>query len=108
MSKPPWVLRKIISRCLACSAKIRNVRGPFETPERVAKAMQYLTQGYHMNAIDIINSAKFHENVSEMVIVKDIGCIACANIIYCLLLAKHILPIFQTVGSPVSTNWRVW
>lgn len=43
-----------------------------KTPERIAKAMQYLTQGYQMNAIDIINSAKFHENVSEMVIVKDI------------------------------------
>jgi GTP cyclohydrolase IA len=43
-----------------------------KTPERMAKAMQYLTQGYQMNAIDIINSAKFHESVSEMVIVKDI------------------------------------
>ncbi|QEC69984.1 GTP cyclohydrolase I FolE [Panacibacter ginsenosidivorans] len=43
-----------------------------KTPERIAKAMQYLTQGYQMNAIDIINSAKFHETVSEMVIVKDI------------------------------------
>lgn len=43
-----------------------------KTPERMAKAMQYLTQGYQMNAVDIINSAKFHESVSEMVIVKDI------------------------------------
>ena len=43
-----------------------------KTPERIAKAMQYLTQGYQMNAVDIINSAKFHESVSEMVIVKDI------------------------------------
>jgi GTP cyclohydrolase I len=43
-----------------------------KTPERVAKAMQYLTQGYHMDANAILNSAKFHEEVSEMIIVKDI------------------------------------
>ena len=43
-----------------------------KTPERVAKAMQYLTQGYQMDAADILNSAKFKEPYSEMVIVKDI------------------------------------
>ncbi|MFN8252352.1 MAG: GTP cyclohydrolase I FolE [Ferruginibacter sp.] len=43
-----------------------------KTPERVAKAMQFLTQGYHMNANAILESAKFHEDVSEMIIVKDI------------------------------------
>lgn len=43
-----------------------------KTPERVAKAMQYLTQGYQMDAADILNSAKFKEDYSEMVIVKDI------------------------------------
>ncbi len=43
-----------------------------KTPERVAKAMQFLTQGYQMDANAILNSAKFHEEVSEMIIVKDI------------------------------------
>jgi GTP cyclohydrolase IA len=43
-----------------------------KTPERLAKAMQFLTQGYQMDANDILNSAKFHEEVSEMIIVKDI------------------------------------
>jgi GTP cyclohydrolase I len=43
-----------------------------KTPERVAKAMQFLTQGYHQNANTILESAKFHEDVSEMIVVKDI------------------------------------
>lgn len=46
--------------------------GLLKTPERLAKAMQYLTQGYHLDAREIINSAKFHEPVSEMIVVKDI------------------------------------
>ena len=46
--------------------------GLLKTPERIAKAMQYLTQGYSLDARTILESAKFHEEVSEMVIVKDI------------------------------------
>jgi GTP cyclohydrolase I len=46
--------------------------GLVKTPERIAKAMQYLTQGYDMDAAQILNSAKFQESYSEMVIVKDI------------------------------------
>ncbi|CAG1021099.1 GTP cyclohydrolase IA [Methylococcales bacterium] len=49
-----------------------NREGLEKTPERVAKAMQYLTQGYQMDARAILESAKFHETYSEMVIVKDI------------------------------------
>jgi GTP cyclohydrolase I len=43
-----------------------------KTPERLAKAMQFLTQGYQQDANAILNSAKFHEEVSEMIVVKDI------------------------------------
>jgi GTP cyclohydrolase IA len=46
--------------------------GLLKTPERVAKAMQYMTQGYQLDAHAILNSAKFHEDVSEMIVVKDI------------------------------------
>ena len=42
------------------------------TPLRVAKAMQTLTQGYAMNPVDVLNSAKFREDYSQMVLVKDI------------------------------------
>jgi GTP cyclohydrolase I len=60
--------------------------GLLKTPERVAKAMQYLTQGYHMDAKAILNSAKFHEQVSEMIIVKDIELYSMCE--------HHMLPFF--------------
>ena len=43
-----------------------------ETPKRVAKALQFLTQGYGTDPADILKSAIYHEDYSEMVIVKDI------------------------------------
>jgi GTP cyclohydrolase I len=46
--------------------------GLLKTPERVAKAMQFLTHGYHLNPEEILLSAKFREEYQQMVIVKDI------------------------------------
>ena len=43
-----------------------------QTPERVAKSMQFLTQGYGIQPEEIITSARFKEDYQEMVIVKDI------------------------------------
>ena len=43
-----------------------------KTPERIAKAMQFITQGYGQDAKAILDSARFHEDISEMIIVKDI------------------------------------
>ena len=57
-----------------------------KTPERLAKAMQYLTQGYELDARTIINSAKFHEPVSEMIVVKDIELYSMCE--------HHMLPFF--------------
>ncbi len=46
--------------------------GLLDTPVRVAKAFQYLTHGYSVDAVEIIRSATFTENYSQMVLVKDI------------------------------------
>ena len=60
--------------------------GLLKTPERVAKALQYITQGYGKDAKAILNSAKFHESYSEMVIVKDIELYSMCE--------HHMLPFF--------------
>ena len=57
-----------------------------KTPERVAKAMQFMTQGYGLDANAILDSAKFHEPMSEMIIVKDIELYS--------LCEHHMLPFF--------------
>lgn len=46
--------------------------GLLKTPLRVAKAMQYMTQGYQQNPEDLLRSALFKEDYRQMVIVKDI------------------------------------
>lgn len=46
--------------------------GLVKTPERVAKALQYLTHGYDLNPHELLRSAMFREDYSQMVVVKDI------------------------------------
>ena len=60
--------------------------GLAKTPERAAKAMQFLTQGYEQDAESILRSAMFREEYSEMVLVKDIELYS--------LCEHHMLPFF--------------
>jgi GTP cyclohydrolase IA len=60
--------------------------GLLKTPERAAKAMQYLTHGYDLNPAEILRSAMFKEDYKQMVIVKDIEVYSMCE--------HHLLPFF--------------
>ncbi|HWZ36022.1 MAG TPA: GTP cyclohydrolase I FolE [Mucilaginibacter sp.] len=60
--------------------------GLLKTPERVAKAMLYLTHGYDLDPKQILNSALFKEEYSQMVVVKDIEVYSMCE--------HHMLPFF--------------
>lgn len=72
--------------CIALLGEDPTREGLLKTPERMAKAMQYLTQGYQADAKAILNGAKFTEAYSEMVIVKDIELYSMCE--------HHMLPFF--------------
>ena len=60
--------------------------GLLDTPTRVAKAMQFLTHGYHVNAEELLSSAMFKEEYQQMVLVKDIELFSMCE--------HHMIPFF--------------
>ena len=79
-------LASIYHRVLELIGEDPNREGLQRTPVRVAKAMNFLTNGYNMNAEEILKSAMFKEEYKQMVIVKDID-------IYSMC-EHHMLPFF--------------
>lgn len=91
------------------SARIRDIlnligenpqrEGLIKTPQRVARAMKFLTSGYHEDPVAILNSAKFNEDYRQMVIVRDIN--------FYSLCEHHMLPFYGRVHVAYIPNGQV-
>ncbi|WP_126247693.1 GTP cyclohydrolase I FolE [Chitinophaga rhizosphaerae] len=79
-------LKEFYRNSIALLGEDPGREGLVKTPERMAKAMQFLTQGYQQDAKEVLNGAKFTEAYSEMVIVKDIELYSMCE--------HHMLPFF--------------
>jgi GTP cyclohydrolase I len=78
------MIAKLIEQLLKELGEDAQREGLAKTPERVEKALRYLTSGYDQSVNDILNDALFVENYDEMVIVKDID--------FASLCEHHLLP----------------
>lgn len=75
-----------IEQIVSLLGENRLREGLQRTPTRVGESMQFLTQGYHQNAEDILRAALFNEDYRQMVVVKDIP--------FYSLCEHHMLPFF--------------
>jgi len=73
--------------------------GLVKTPQRVAKAMRFLTQGYLQDPVEILNNALFEVDYDEMVVVRDID--------FYSLCEHHMLPFFGRAHVAYIPNGKV-
>lgn len=92
-------LTEVYKKVLADLGEDPNREGLLKTPERVAKSVQFLTQGYKQDPDEILRSALFHEDYSEMVIVKDIEVYSQCE--------HHMLPFFGKAHIAYIPNGKI-
>ena len=76
-----------------------NREGLEKTPERVAKAMQFLTHGYGLDPLEILKSALFTEEHKQMIVVKDIEVYSMCE--------HHMLPFFGKAHVAYIPNGKI-
>lgn len=99
--KPPDlnVLQSLVTEMLLALGEKPNRNGLLKTPERVAKALAFMTQGYQRNIDQLLNGALFPIEYDEMVIVKDID--------FFSMCEHHLLPFFGKVHVGYLPNKKV-
>ena len=100
-ARPPDldVLQSLVTEMLLALGENPGRNGLLKTPERVAKALAFMTQGYHRDIDHLLNGALFPIEYDEMVIVKDID--------FFSMCEHHLLPFFGKVHVGYLPNKKV-
>jgi GTP cyclohydrolase I len=93
------VLQSLVTEILLAVGERPSRNGLLKTPERVAKALAFMTQGYQRNIEHLLNDALFPIEYDEMVIVKDID--------FFSMCEHHLLPFFGKVHVGYLPNKKV-
>ena len=93
------VLQSLVTEMLLALGEKPGRNGLVKTPERVAKALAFMTQGYQRDIDELLNGALFPIEYDEMVIVKDIG--------FFSMCEHHLLPFFGKVHVGYLPNKKV-
>ncbi|BCA54665.1 GTP cyclohydrolase 1 [Nitrospira sp. KM1] len=92
-------IKSLVSELLKALGESPGRNGLLKTPERVAKALQFMTQGYHQDIDHLLNGALFPIEYDEMVIVKDID--------FFSMCEHHMLPFFGKCHVGYLPNKKV-
>src|SRR5678809_58869 len=93
------VLQSLVTEMLLALGEKPDRNGLLKTPERVAKALAFMTQGYHRDIDQLLNGALFPIEYDEMVIVKDID--------FFSMCEHHLLPFYGRVHVGYLPNKKV-